>query len=336
MTSFATAVTQRELIQDPAVIEEFDRLNAKLNGFLSGLGQRNVESLLEEGIDSTPGVQITTFADLQGPFILPATSIALSSDYADLDPGDKTILRLTPVGAARTLSGIRGGQNGRQLILYVPASALQTLTFAHEAAGADANKRISLVGAADLVTVVGQVRGVTLLYDGTDQRWTQIGGSAAIAAAATRAVVESHTQAGTPATTAETDLVTGTVPANTLSANGDVLLIRAYGNFADNAQGKRLRFYWNGTAVADTTAQAWQDRGWQLLALITRTGSAAQKGHALFIPAIAGTSPQPGEFFSDTADLTAGVAIKITGQNSTGTANDIQFEGWLAHRIGAV
>jgi hypothetical protein len=322
-TNFAMAVTQRELIKDPAVLEELDRAYARLNGFLGSLTIPDAEADLDDGIDNT---------DIDATVI---SRITIASNTDSLDPGNASVISLTPTGATRVLRGIRGGFDGRRLTLYVPSSADQALTLAHAADAAEPNERLHLIGAADLTTVANQARGLELIYDGIGRVWIQTGGSASIAAAATGAVLEGHTQVATGADTSETDLVTGTLPAGTLQADGDVLIVRAYGNLANNTNGKRLKFYWNGTAVVDTNAQGWQDQGWQLFVIITRTGSAAQKGHGVFVPAIYGSSAQPGEFFSDTGDLTGTVDLKVTGTNSTSNAGDIVFEGWTVYRIGA-
>lgn len=326
---FALAISQRELIQDPAVIEELDRWAAKLNGYLQSIEVPDAEADLNSGVDNThPSDDVIT-------------RLALGSDVDSLDPdpaGDETdLLVLTPSGAMRTLAGIRNGYDGRQLEIIVPPSAAQILTFAHNSGNADADEVLLLTGAADLSTVANEARGLRLRYDGVERAWIQVGGSASIGAVTTGAVIEGHTQVGTDADTSEKDLVTGTLPASTLSADGDVLIVRAYGNFAANNNGKRVRVYWNGSAVADTAAQAYNDEGWQVFVIVTRTGSAAQKGHAMIMPA--GVAPSPsdikGDFFSDTADLTGTVALKITGTNSTSNANDITFEGWTVYRIGA-
>lgn len=335
MPELALAVTQRDSIQDPAVIEELDRAFARLNAHLKGLGQVDAEANLQDGNDTGGGVQVTSFADLSGPFILPVKKISLSSDIDALDPGESSILRIVPVDADRTINGIKGGIDGRVLKIYVPRSASQALTLAHQAAAAQADHRVDLIGAANLSSVAGEARGWSLVYDATDKSWVQDGGSAAIAAAALSALDHSGTQVGTDADTNEKDLWVGSVPANTLAADGDVVHVRASGNFANNAQGKQLRFYFDGTVVVATGAQSWQDRGWQLHAMILRRGAASQVIHAQFIPAITGTSASIGEIVTDTADETGAISFKITGQNSVATANDITFESGHAFKVGA-
>ena len=153
--------------------------------------------------------------------------------------------------------------------------------------------------------------------------------------ASTKAFISNATQVSTGANTDETDLVTGTITGGTLGTDLDTLYIRAFGNFADNANGKRLKFYWDGNVITDTGAQAWQNQGWQLHVIIIRRGATSQSIHAQFIPAIAGVSASPGEFSAEASTLSGDVPIKITGTNSSASAGDITFEGWFVQKIGA-
>ncbi len=332
MPGLGLALSFRDSIQDPSVIEELDRAYARLNAVLRGMGQLDGEKGIQDGGGS--GVEFTAFTDLSGPFILPPKKISLLTDTDALDPGESTVLRIDSQ-AAVTVGGIVGGRDGRILKIYSPRSALFALTMGHQTATADADRRMDLTGADDLASVVGQARGWTFIYDATDGVWVQDGGSAAIAVAKLKSLVQSGTQVGTDADTNEKTLWTANVPANTLTVDGDVVHVRAFGDLANNSQGKRLRFYWDGVVVADTAAQAWQDQGWQLHVMILRRGVGSQVVHAQFIPAIAGTSASPGQLVTDAADETAAVAFKITGTNSHATANDITFEGGHAFKSAA-
>lgn len=150
-----------------------------------------------------------------------------------------------------------------------------------------------------------------------------------------RLVLQKNTQVATGANTTETTFWEDTVPANTLDKDGSVLVIRAAGDFANNANGKQLRFYWNGTQIVATGSQGWQDRGWQLHALISRRGGSSQAIHAQFIPAITGVSASIGEFATATANLGTGIIFKITGQNGTAAASDITFELGFVEKLKA-
>ena len=322
---------------DPVVAEEIDRLSAQLKGALFGLGQRNTVKDLEKGITSSGGIQITQQFQASGPLILPYKNLDLNADITALDPGDFTNLRITPTGANRVLRGIKGGIDGRELRILVPRSASFTLTVAHNDSTADADKRIELADASDLATVTGRARAFQLSYDGVERVWVQLGGSSVLDAAKSKAVFSNATQTGAGGTV-ETDLRSDTVPANTLTTDGDILVIRAFGNTSSDVSfGKRLHWYWGGVDVIDTTTQGWHSRGWQLHVIIIRTGTTSQDMHAHFNPGATGTVNEIGTFATGSADLTTAVTTKITGHSDNGGApsDTVTFEGWFAFLIKA-
>lgn len=231
MPGLGLALSFRDSIEDPSVIEELDRAYARLNAVLKGMGQLDGEKGIQSGGGS--GVEITTFADLSGPLVLPVKEISLSTDTNALDPEDFTVLRVDPQ-AAVTIGGIKGGRSGRVLDLYVPDSAAFALTLADDLAAANADRRIQLVGAANLTSVPLEARGWTLRYDGKDNTWVQMGGSAVIAAAGVALDVDT-TEFSFDTSTSETSVYKKTLLANTLAA------------------GKILRLYVVGTLENATT-----------------------------------------------------------------------------------
>ncbi len=328
MPNIALTVLFRENIGDSAVIDQFDHWAAQINAHLAGLGVTDAEAALEDGAD--PG----TRPDLN-PLDPPIKEISLSSDTNALDPGDARVIRVTPVGADRTINGILVGTARRPIALYAPRSATQTLTLAHQASAAQADRRIDLIGAADLTSVSGEARGWSLVYDETDRGWVQTAGSAAIAAAVPANIIQKTTQVATGANTDETTFWEQDLPANTFSADGDVVHVRAFGNYANNTRTKNLRFYFDETLVVATGAQAYQNQGWQLHVVIVRRGTTDQAIHAQFIPGIVGVSASIGDFVTDAADETAGIQIRITGTNGMSFAADVTFEGGHAFKLAA-
>src|SRR5207248_3063950 len=59
--------------------------------------------------------------------------------------------------------------------------------------------------------------------------------------------------------TAETDLITYTMPANTLSANGQRVRITAFCTTAANANLKTIKIYFGATALRNTGAAAFNN-----------------------------------------------------------------------------
>lgn len=156
---------------------------------------------------------------------------------------------------------------------------------------------------------------------------------ATAAQAGFRLLTVNSTRTATDANTTEKDLWTYSLPANSLTANNQVIEIIAFGDLANNANGKRLQFYWNNTAVVNTASQAWQDRGWQFHCFVIRRSNQTQVGNGVFIPNIAGLSATIGDYFTGTAAFTSPIPLKITGINGTASASDITFEGAFVKKL---
>jgi hypothetical protein len=140
------------------------------------------------------------------------------------------------------------------------------------------------------------------------------------------------TGVGTDADTAEKDLLTYTLPANALSADGQGVKIRVWGTTSANAQTKQVKIYWGGLAVSGSGAAAANDKDWYIEVIVIRTGSAAQD---IFTPEFIynGARGVDPTFTTDTEDLTTETIIKVTGQNGTATANDLVAEGMSVEYI---
>ena len=140
-------------------------------------------------------------------------------------------------------------------------------------------------------------------------------------------IIEVNTaSAATIADTLETDLWTYSLPANTLSADGQLLRVRVFGLTASNANVKTIKLYWgavaytiNGITAAPIGLQWFSD------ALFIRTGASAQIRNKW---GVIGTVPELSTVNSVlAADTTAAITIKVTGQNGTANAGDITFSG---------
>lgn len=324
MTVFAHRLTKPERL-DPHVRHEIDALIASLEAVLSGIEidprDPNTGNILYGQIGFKSSIHIQNLLNF------PTLSVEVGSNINTFDPQNRVLMQLRPNGANRTINGFLAPPNPDYtpiLIVYNDDDTYDLILNNQSSSATDPRDRLVLSGGGDLTLSAGDARSVWLAYSHVQNRWIQINASRP---AGVERLTSNTTQTGTDADVNEKDLWTYTIPANTLTANGQVIEIWACGNFANNAQGKRLRFYFGGTLVADTLAQAVQDQGWQMLCRVFRTGSAAQKGHCLFIFAVAsGTLPSPGDFFSLTSDWTAGIALRLTGTNSIATANDITFE----------
>jgi len=79
---------------------------------------------------------------------------------------------------------------------------------------------------------------------------------------------------------AETNLITYSVPANTLTNSGDRLIIRASGRFAATANAKQIKLILGSETILDTTSQIVNSGSWVIEGEIIRTGNTAQSTSA--------------------------------------------------------
>ena len=132
---------------------------------------------------------------------------------------------------------------------------------------------------------------------------------------------------GTDAATTEKDLLTYTLPANALNADGATLRIRTQFITGANANTKRIRVYFGAAAMVDVGPVAWNGQQGYTETYLTRTGAATQRhlSHIVVGASGGGSITFQSLYFSDAfaANLTAAQTIKITGQNGTATANDV-------------
>jgi hypothetical protein len=140
----------------------------------------------------------------------------------------------------------------------------------------------------------------------------------------TTRLVSNVTPVGLPAgTTAQQDLQTYSLPAATLSANGNSLEIYACGTALANAHSKSLRINFGASQTGfnlTTTSQI----AWEFRVRLTRTGAATQILTGLqFMGTNAGITNQEILRTDPTETLSGAITIKTTGATNVATANDI-------------
>lgn len=113
----------------------------------------------------------------------------------------------------------------------------------------------------------------------------------------------------------EDDLITHSLSASTLSANGQWIEVIGTITFAANANSKRVKAYFGATTIYDSTAQIQSGGALQVRILITRTGAATQNATAT---AVAGaTTPlfaDDSTFTNPAETLSGAITIKFTGE----------------------
>lgn len=118
--------------------------------------------------------------------------------------------------------------------------------------------------------------------------------------------------------TTETDLLTYTLPAGALSANGAGLRITAWGTLAANGNTKTVRVYF-GASVVTTLASTNNNVAWKSTAVVTRVTATTQvaMGDTYF----GALAIADGRTTSPTETLSGSLVIKVTGQSGTGSGD---------------
>ena len=156
-------------------------------------------------------------------------------------------------------------------------------------------------------------------------------GAGAGQANATGVASVNTTSSSTTAVTSEEVLISYTLPASSLSANGKGVRIRAWGKTAINGNSKTLRLYFGTTVVmTNDVSTSPNNLDWQLDAVVIRDGvnSEVSIGSGTF-----GAAQQSITSSAPTAGNGAGITIKITGQNGVPSAGDITALGLIVEYI---
>lgn len=108
------------------------------------------------------------------------------------------------------------------------------------------------------------------------------------------------------------DLISYSVPANTLTVDGDMLTVTAYGTFAANGNNKEVKLLFGATTLVTTGVTTQSGGSWWIEAVVVRDGATAQLAKATFVlsggTAVLATCTQPAE------TLSGAVVLKCTGE----------------------
>lgn len=122
----------------------------------------------------------------------------------------------------------------------------------------------------------------------------------------------------------EDDLITYSVPAATLAADGDSLEISAWGTFAANANNKTVKIKFGATTILDTGAVAANSGNWVIRATVVRTGAATQQCFATLVTDNA-TLTDIAKYTTAAETLANAITLKCTGEATSD--NDISQKG---------
>lgn len=127
----------------------------------------------------------------------------------------------------------------------------------------------------------------------------------------------------------EDNLMTYSLPANSLLSTGRGVRITAWGSVANNANAKTLRVYFGGSTLATVSLTAGAAYKWRAEALVFRTGTSAQDYAIEVRETGTGNSAMADGGVTETE--TSAIVIKCTGQATAD--NDIVQEGLLVEFV---
>ena len=126
-----------------------------------------------------------------------------------------------------------------------------------------------------------------------------------------------------------TDLMTYTLPANSLSANGKGVRVTAWGTIVNNANAKTLTVNFGSTVMATDALTTGGALNWKVIAHVFRTGNSTQTYIAEISSSANGLGVRDFDIESGTSAQTdtATIIIKCTAQGTSN--NDITQTGML-------
>lgn len=123
----------------------------------------------------------------------------------------------------------------------------------------------------------------------------------------------------------EDDLISYTLPADSLDADGEYLVVQAFGTTAANSNAKTIKLYLGSTELTSAAASTPYNQDWCFVAHIIRTGASA--GKALVKLLNDESTYNTVDYKSISEDFTTSLVIKCTGEGTSN--NDIVQEGLL-------
>lgn len=122
--------------------------------------------------------------------------------------------------------------------------------------------------------------------------------------------------------TSETDLMTYTLPAGWLSANGMGVRVTASFTTAANTNSKNIRLYFGGTLVGGRDGVNLSSSSLKVSGEVFRTGASAQTS-SLITDWYVGTTLQNGNYnvLTPAIDTTTAIIIKVTGTSAVASSD---------------
>ena len=134
------------------------------------------------------------------------------------------------------------------------------------------------------------------------------------------------TAAQTDANTTEKTLWTYTLPAGAMNANGRVLRVKAFGQYAANANSKTATLKLGSNTLQAETVTS-NNLGFQMTARIIRTAASGNPSSIILRDRAGGGGSTTSLPITTSSDWSLAQVLSFTAQNGTANAGDIQFKG---------
>jgi hypothetical protein len=282
---------------------------AAQDGVTLAVGERLLVD--HESTGSRNGIyKITQVGDGSHPYILTRTT--------DADSGAELVNATVKVSEGTTFADQEWQCTtnatitvGTTALVFAQAGGGSTVAVQDEGAAQGSASTFNFTGAGATATVTGGVAEVNIPQGA--------GGSFR--------AYSSFTAVGTPANTTETDLQTYSLPAGTLSNNGQGVRIRASGTYAATTRSRAARLYFGATVIASSGPTPTSTlTNWFLDIIVHRTGATSQLGSGISINNFvnSGTNTAGAARSTPGETLSGAVTIKVTGQSGgSAVANDV-------------
>jgi len=251
------------------------------------------------------GEDDVTFAQLDFTSVEVSDSVATGSSI-NLNSVDAEIVNITGSGA--TIATISVADGVTKIVRFAGAN-----TLTHSSTLVLPEARNVTTAAGDLAIFCGFASSVVrcIAYTRSDGGFST-----------------STTDVGT--TTAETDLVSHTIPAGRLAANGEFLRATAWGTIttASTAVTRRIRMYLDGTTIADSAAIAQVGGTWRINGVGIRESSTGAETFGEFMGSTGGTPFYTGSRTFVQTTLGSSVELKVTGL-CTASSGIITLSGFV-------
>lgn len=136
-----------------------------------------------------------------------------------------------------------------------------------------------------------------------------------------------HAMSASTGTTVAQNLTTYTLPANSVTLNGNGLRIFAWGLTAATTVTKNITISFEGTDLAATGAIALNNGKWRFDSYLVRQSSAAQETHTTVLADSASILPAVCQISTSSVDLTAASTLTISAVCTSTAASEVVLHG---------